>query len=134
MLQKEKLFIAIISALAVRGAVLMLSDKILTKKENQVPAAVTYSDQTEHTIKQIVKTITGEEADVFLTYESSSTTQKPSVSFQTEQTAQTGCICGVAVFCKGGENPAVQLRIMRLLRTTLRIGCESIYIGEKTSE
>ena len=46
MLQKEKLFIAIISALAFLGAVLMLSDKILTKKENQVPTAVTYSDQT----------------------------------------------------------------------------------------
>lgn len=58
------------------------------------------------------------------------------LSFQPEGTAESGAhrLHGIAVLCQGGEDPAVQKRVISLLTALYDLGAHRIYVGDLNAE
>ena len=133
-LPREKRLLAVLLLAALCGGVLMLIGKNRERQGEQADAqSVSYSDETEHKIKQIVSALTGEEPQVFLSYETKTTKSEAQSVFGSAQSREERTGSAAVVLCRGGEFPSVQKSLLEVLKTVLQIGTNRIYIGPKTN-
>lgn len=133
-LPREKRLLAVLLLAALCGGVLMLIGKRQTVRGAQSEEdSVSYSDETEHKIKQIVGALTGEEPQVFLSYATKTTKSEAQSVFGSVQSREERTVSAAVVLCRGGELPSVQKNLLEVLSTALQIGTNRIYIGPKTN-
>ena len=133
-LPSEKRFLAILLAAALCGGGLMLLGKAQTKQTGGSSGeSVSYSDETEHKIKQIVGAMTGDEPQVFLSYKTKTTEDGSRMVFGSAGSREERSVSAAVILCRGGEFPCVQKELLAMLSTALQIGTNRIYIGPKTN-
>ena len=84
-LPREKRLLAVLLLAALCGGVLILIGKRqMVRGAQSEEDSVSYSDETEHKIKQIVGALTGEEPQVFLSYATKTTKSEAQSVFGSE--------------------------------------------------
>ena len=148
---KKKRLIPVIGTIL--GILLLVSGSILphsTEKQDENTAVLYYTERLENRVQQLCTSVQGvTEAEVLLTLENGSEyvyaqNAKSDVGagdyiFVTNGEAEDPVLVkeiypqvrGVAVVCTGGESPAVQQTIIRLLSASLGISSNRIQVAGK---